>query len=491
MNDERKQKYYQPKSSPIRLYIPPGFKSDASVIRITEGEKKALKGTQEGLNVCGLGGIWNFALKNENNDRDLIEDFQLFNWNEKQVEIIPDGDFQINSHVCHAVYRFGSMLEEARAKVKVVLLPEDRKLDDYLCEHSAEDFLALPRIALEDRMFRPFIIKEKGYVEAIRSSVVGSGIFIKQEFKPLSYIMKPWLKPGVLAMIYAQRGVGKTFLCLALALAVTRKASIGPWQSEQPAGCLYVDSEMMCEDLQGRLEALSEGLPPELAPLHILSADKLNREGWPTPNLLNPVWREALYSFLKETKSHQILILDNLSSLTPGIDENVKQDWDEINQWLLSLRSLRTAVILVHHAGKAGEQRGTSGREDNLDISIKLSRPRGYSPEEGCKFDIEFTKTRSIFGDSAAPFSFQIMKVESRLTWTTDVYGAGMKEKIVALLGRGVSQKDIPDILGCDKSWVSKVKAKAIQDGHLYKDCKFTDEGRRLYGDVEVRELAA
>ena len=34
------------------------------------------------------------------------------------------------------------------------------------------------------------------------------------------------------------------------------------------------------------------------------------------------------------------------------------------------------AVLLIHHAGKSGDQRGTSAREDIMDTVISLRRPR-------------------------------------------------------------------------------------------------------------------
>ncbi len=34
--------------------------------------------------------------------------------------------------------------------------------------------------------------------------------------------------------------------------------------------------------------------------------------------------------------------------------------------WLLDLRRRKIAVVIVHHAGRSGEMRGTSKREDNV-----------------------------------------------------------------------------------------------------------------------------
>src|SRR5262249_23065961 len=58
-------RYLQRKNTGCRLYIPilaSRFLKDAGVsLRLTEGEKKALKACQEGYPALGLGGLWNFS----------------------------------------------------------------------------------------------------------------------------------------------------------------------------------------------------------------------------------------------------------------------------------------------------------------------------------------------------------------------------------------------------------------------------------------------
>ena len=54
-------------------------------------------------------------------------------------------------------------------------------------------------------------------------------------------------------------------------------------------------------------------------------------------------------------------------------------------------------MVLVHHAGKGGDQRGTSGREDMLDTVIRLDRVHGAS-NDGAKFIVRFTKCRGAYG---------------------------------------------------------------------------------------------
>jgi putative DNA primase/helicase len=64
--------------------------------------------------------------------------------------------------------------------------------------------------------------------------------------------------------------------------------------------------------------------------------------------------------------------------------------------------------LIVHHAGKGGQQRGTSRREDVLDTSISLRRPEDYRPAEGARFEVHFEKHRDFFGEDAAPFEAKL-----------------------------------------------------------------------------------
>jgi hypothetical protein len=95
----------------------------------------------------------------------------------------------------------------------------------------------------------------------------------------------------------------------------------------------------------------------------------------------------------------ELLILDNLSSLGGGIDENDNSALDGQLRWLTKLRHRGYAVLIIHHAGKSGDQRGASRREDILDTTIKLEELKEEelpADREGATFDMEFTKTRGV-----------------------------------------------------------------------------------------------
>src|SRR3989304_1163899 len=61
-------------------------------IYITEGEKKALKGTQEGLPCIAISGLWNWGRKTENG-YELLPDFDQIALEDRMVYLVPDSDW--------------------------------------------------------------------------------------------------------------------------------------------------------------------------------------------------------------------------------------------------------------------------------------------------------------------------------------------------------------------------------------------------------------
>ena len=71
-------------------------------------------------------------------------------------------------------------------------------------------------------------------------------------------------------------------------------------------------------------------------------------------------------------------------------------------------------------AGKGGQQRGTSRREDLLDPVIALRQPEDYCPTEGLRAQIRFEKARSFFGDDARPFEVRMEIKDGAALWTSE-----------------------------------------------------------------------
>lgn len=326
----------------------------------------------------------------------------------------------------------------------------------------------------------------------LRDAIISEGDFLNMEIVPRPTILAPWLKKGDLVMITAPRGIGKSWLVYSILAAITRGLSIGSWKTEHPVGCLLVDGEMALDDLQKRSKRITEPLSEPVTRLDILSADFMHSKGFPSPNLANAEWRQSFDELLKNS-NYGLVVVDNMAALSPGLDENSKQDYDPINQFFLSIRFLGISVILVHHAGKNSNktpQRGTSSHEDALDTSITLKQPPGYKQTDGCQIVVEFTKSRSVCGDGIKPFTFSLEDQENgSIIWNVKDKSFD-KSIVIALLGNGILQKDIPEILHIDKAIVSKTKTKAQTDGLIEEEkrgkCKFTAKGKRQFEDYDI-----
>ncbi|MBW1752742.1 MAG: hypothetical protein JRJ46_06490 [Deltaproteobacteria bacterium] len=92
-----------------------------------------------------------------------------------------------------------------------------------------------------------------------------------------------------------------------------------------------------------------------------------------------------------------LLILDNLSALSSGLDHSAGADYEPIRDWLLKLKNYERAVIIFHHPKKSDpkEQLGTSTREANTDTGLILSEVQGADKSLGALFKVEQGKNRS------------------------------------------------------------------------------------------------
>ena len=145
----------------------------------------------------------------------------------------------------------------------------------------------------------------------------------------------------------------KTFTALSAALAVAGGATLFHWHAPNPKQVLYVDGEMPAQAMQDRLISLARGTDATeeaIRNLSIITPDMQNR---PMPDLSTPAGQYALEPFLDNVR---LLVLDNLSTLCRSGKENEAQSWQPIQSWLLDLRRRGISVLLVHHAGKSGDQ---------------------------------------------------------------------------------------------------------------------------------------
>lgn len=292
--------------------------------------------------------------------------------------------------------------------------------------------------------------------------VVGADEFCSMSFPEREYLLEPWFQEKNLALLYAPRGVGKTIVSAGIALAVSCGGQFLRWKAGRPRRVLYIDGELPQETLQKRLRDVAVASGLALTPhLRLLTPD-LQPVGARLPNLANLEAQEAVEALIDE-EDPDLIVLDNLSTLCRGGEENAAESWQIIQDWLILLRSRRRSVLLDHHSGKSGDQRGTSKREDVLDVSIRLTRPTDYQAEQGARFEAHFEKSRDPHGDAVAPFEAWLQGD----AWTIKALAAALEEKMIRLAQEGLTTRQIAKEVDKHHATVARVLKKATADGRM------------------------
>lgn len=209
------------------------------------------------------------------------------------------------------------------------------------------------------------------------------------------FILNGLIAEKTITIVNGFRGSGKSWMAMGIVNEVAWGGRIGPWDAPEARNVMLVDGEMPLSLLQERFKMLNRGrdIKNREGEVWIYAEAYAYRIGLKRASILDPAWREYL---LEETERRgiELLVLDNLSSLAPGIDENDKMAFDPVNRWLLELRFQGVSVVMTHHTGKSGQQRGTTAHEDHVDLAIDLTRPPDHRPHL-CHFVCTTTKDRA------------------------------------------------------------------------------------------------
>ena len=281
--------------------------------------------------------------------------------------------------------------------------------------------------------------------------------FLSMPLPERGFLLAPILPTQGIAIMYAPRGIGKTFAALSVAVAIAAGGEVFNWRASTPKKVLYIDGEMPAITMQERLAALVSGMaapPHALRNLTIITPDI---QPCSMPDLSTLSGQAVVEPFLKGV---DMVVLDNISTLCRTGKENESQSWQPMQSWLLDLRRRGLAVLLIHHAGKSGDQRGTSAREDIMDTVISLRRPREYNMAEGARFEVHLTKARGIVGDDAKSFEAHLKPEGNALHWSVKELEDVELEQLKRLLDEGYSVRDAAEEMGKSKSAVQRLKNK-------------------------------
>jgi DNA polymerase III delta prime subunit len=279
-------------------------------------------------------------------------------------------------------------------------------------------------------------------------------------------IMSPWLLEGDLIMLSADSGTGKSLFAMEIAAAcsIGRKAINGLWTPTETNPVLYIDGEMHWDDIKDR--GLSFGLSSNGTPPFYITEKKI---------------RDFLLDYIIENKI-KLVILDNIDSLSYGLDLSSAIQWSTINQWLLSLRSCGVSVILVHHTNRKGDPLGTSTRRFNLDYSFILREKRYFVKTNSsmCAFNIKVDKVRRGLEEIERKLficengkwdvkDFNIPDEKKQRGRKENIASREKKARIILEIVQGKKQSDIAEDEKVKPPYITIVKKESIEKGLIHK----------------------
>lgn len=303
------------------------------------------------------------------------------------------------------------------------------------------------------------------------ASLCDGKAFVSQDVPPRPALLGAFMRESDLGFVYAPRGTGKTWLSLLMAGAVASGEALGEWEAGEagPMKTLYVDGEVNLPDSIDRARRVK--LPANVLWLHHESVADANARGL---NLADPEQQDALKQTLL-AKGIRVVFLDNLSCLFRGVAENEADSWEMVLPWLLELRRHKITVILVAHAGRNGEMRGTSRREDAAHWILKLE-DAGDEISEGLAFRTVFTKNRNARNASVTcpPLRWLLEDVDGEMRIHCERHSN--VDALVELVRAGMTKpgdiaKELGVYPGTVSKWAQKAEAsgKIIIEGRTYK----------------------
>ena len=289
-----------------------------------------------------------------------------------------------------------------------------------------------------------------------------------KEIPPRHNLLAPWLPSQGLCMIYSIRGLGKTWMALEIAYAVASGGSFLNWEAESPQGVLYIDGEMPLSLMQKRLSQIENSRGNKIGGLFKILSPDVQEFG--IPDLSTREGQENIDDLMGD--EIRLVVLDNLSTLIRSGRESESDSWLPVQEWVLRLRSKGKSVLLIHHAGKGGQQRGTSRREDVLDTVIALRKPENISPDSGTCFEVHFEKNRGLYGDEIKPFEARLETHlsndgEKNINWECKSLEDSTFEKVCRLSNDGLSNTEITQELEIHKSTVSRNINRGKKEGKI------------------------
>jgi len=304
--------------------------------------------------------------------------------------------------------------------------------------------------------------------------------FWTAELDDTEWLLEPLFADGRSHAIYAGAKTGKSYTVLAACAALATGKPFLNYPGGEPVHVLYVDYEMTAADIRQRLEEFGYGPDDDLSHLHYALLPSL-------PPLDTEAGGQALHASATALNA-RFVIIDTTSRSIAG-DEN---DADTLRAFYrctgLLLKQAGIGWARLDHAGKDATkgQRGTSAKNDDVDIVCRLERTdtgqkiiathrrMSWYPE---KTDINVTEKAGIvtFTNADAPtYPNGTAEIVAALDAIGVPLGASVRDARAALqdAGQGKSQKLVSAAVKFRKAELVRARETGLEnlDADTYEE---------------------
>lgn len=280
-----------------------------------------------------------------------------------------------------------------------------------------------------------------------------------------------WLNENEVSLIHSYTGVGKSWFCIAIAVAVAGGGGFIGWQAEQtPSKVAYLDGELglsdlynMADQMTGYIGANRDCVMENLVLFHETDDGD---QGEPRFDLTNPAIQDFVIDRLIHNKV-KLCVIDNVRMLFKLKDENSASEWAIINDFLVRLRK-HTAVLLVHHDNKSGDFSGSGNAATVVNSRIQLTAVDSTHNLIGCgtAFDVEFMKVRGLRTGAHRSQTVGLHPVNG---WQVRFDRVSEFQRVYEAVSTGehTSQAQVADALGMTTSKLSRLLREFDPDGEI------------------------
>jgi len=298
------------------------------------------------------------------------------------------------------------------------------------------------------------------------------GDLLERQWPTREFAISPWLHTGESVLIWADTGVGKTWLTLSLAVAMAGGGKVWEYEAPKPRRVMIIDGEMNLQEFTERARELTVGGKVRGLDVEALKRNVsiCARQGQ-GPNarfydVTNPDDQRRIMKHVEKFKA-DVVIVDNLTTCADSMDdENSATDFKQVMAFLMKLKAAGKTAILVHHSNKQGDNyRGSSAMAATFEVIIGLKKP-AVAREDVASFTLTWPKMRKRGAEG----------IRRPRVWTLEAGGWAVQEdedslddkiKRAILSLKFASASEVADMLGVNKSTVSRAIDRLDVNGEL------------------------